>query len=253
MNLSLKPVIIPVLFGLLLGACGSSSSKSSDAGADRVSSGGTGGSGTGGPRICGSGPGNTCTAAERMTYETCVTNACNATYTDCLGPGYKTGTYTGVCGTYFSCVNACPCENNIACLLACGLPDPACQACALQLETCSGMCTEPACYSTPGGTGGRGGGSTGGSTGSSTGGRSGGATGGSTGSSTGGRAGGATGGSTGSSTGGASGTATCADVVACCNRVAIPALKDGCLQAIMGASEAECAQALPALKMTFCP
>lgn len=218
MNFPRNPLVISLFCGVFLVACGSSSSKSNDGG------GSGGGTGTaGGPKICGTGTTNTCTAAERNTYETCVQNACNATYTSCLGPNYKTGSYSGVCASYITCLNACPC-NDTACLIACGAPSDACVTCLGQGE-CGMTCTQPACYSM-------------------------------TGSGTGGRSGSGTGGTSGGGTGGAPATGTaCAELLACCNASTNATLRMMCTQAVTmsEASDAACAASLTNLKAFICP
>ena len=226
---------------LLFAACGSSKSTTSTDGGTggRIGTGGgTGGTGTGGPGTCAP-ANNTCTAAETNAYSTCVQNACDASYRTCLGPNYRTGSYSGPCGAYYNCFGACAC-NDTACILACGLPVAECQTCLLTIQTCTNTCTQPACFSTTG---------TGGTSGGGTGGRAGGGTG--------GRAGGATGGTTGGGTGGGTGSATaCADFMACCNASTNATVKSVCLAqygnvAAMGNDA--CATALAQIKPAVCP
>jgi hypothetical protein len=104
---------------------------------------------------------STCSTTDLNAYSNCVIAACDSNYKTCLGPNYKTGSYSGVCATYIGCVNACAC-NDTTCTTACGLPDASCQTCLSQLTTCSATCTIPSCFlSGGGGTGGGLGGSAG--------------------------------------------------------------------------------------------
>jgi hypothetical protein len=219
MNVLRSLLVVSVMSVALASACGGGSKKAGDGG-----SGGASGSGSG-IKMCAP-DNNTCTAAESKAYSDCVTTACDTQYKECLGPNYKSGSYSGACGTYVNCFNACPC-NDTTCLLGCGLPDAACQACLASFQTCSGTCTEPACYST-GGTG------------------------------TGGRSGGGSGGSSGGGTGGSSGGgATCADLLACCDASTNATAKAICMmqyENIKNAGDATCAMYLPQLKAAMvCP
>jgi hypothetical protein len=119
---------------------------------------GTGTSGGSGSSVnkCGSSSGsNTCTEAENKAYSDCLTSACDSKYTECFGAGYKTGTFSGPCGTYLTCVNACAC-NDTACTSKCTAPS-ACTTCLQGIGSCSATCTAPACA-----TGGSSGGTSGG-------------------------------------------------------------------------------------------
>jgi len=212
---------IPVLCTVLLAACGSSSSGGQGGtGAGATGAGGGSGSGTGGttggaPKMCTSSS-NTCTSAEINTYSNCVLAACDTDYKTCLGPNYKTGSYSGVCATYVGCINACAC-NDTACSTACGLPDTSCETCLSQIATCSSTCTLPACYLTTGA-----GGTSGG-----------------------------LGGSTGTVVGG-----TCADLLACCNASSASlkaTCMQAYTSEMQLGGDLACGVALSTLKSTFCP
>jgi hypothetical protein len=153
--------------------------------------------------------GGTCTAEQNKAYSDCIIGKCDAKYQACLGAGYKSGSYSGPCGTWIGCTAKCGC-GDMMCRSACGLPDQACQTCfSGELAQCvlASGCTAPVC--TGGGTGGSGGGTGG----------SGGGTGGS-------------GGGTGGSGGGGGGT--CADLMKCCNAMTNADSKASCNQAYMG-------------------
>jgi hypothetical protein len=109
-------------------------------------------------------------------------------------------------------------------------------------------CVENIPDCTGGGSGGMSGTGTGGTSGTSTGGRSGAGTGGTSATGTGGRSG--TGGA-----GGASGTA-CADLLTCCNATTNATYKSLCMSSytsVMAMGNSVCADALEAVKSTFCP
>ena len=111
-------------------------------------SGGTSGSGTSGGsaiRQCPS-TGNTCTEAENATYGSCIQDKCDATFTKCYGADYKTGKFSGDCGSFITCSQACAC-NDTACSTKCATSiTDACASClSPAVENCAGMCTAPAC------------------------------------------------------------------------------------------------------------
>src|SRR6185436_11211914 len=113
---------------------GSGGSTGGSGGASGGSGGATGGSGgaaggAGGTRTvfkCGTGMGstNTCTQAERDSYNKCLLDNCSTAYAPCIGSNFQsTGELGGVCGTWLKCVNACDC-GNAQCFLACGPMGP---------------------------------------------------------------------------------------------------------------------------------
>jgi hypothetical protein len=178
----------------------------------------------------GSGNG-TCTAAEADAYSMCVLNACDTQNKTCLGPDYKNGIYTGVCGTYFQCRDKCACGDT-TCVAACSAPSLDCTTCLLGLLTCSSTCTAPACYGNTGGMSGGLGGIFGGF-------------------------GGITGGLGGifGGLGGIGGGATCGDLQACCNR-ALASMKTTCMAAYNSAvagGDAVCGVTLAGIKSLVCP
>ncbi len=110
-------------------------------------SGGTSGSGTsGGSAIKQCAPtGSTCTDAETAAYSSCLQDKCDATYSKCLGPDYKSGTFSGDCGPYITCTQACACGDT-KCSMACQSKlTSACTTCLGGLGSCSEMCEAPAC------------------------------------------------------------------------------------------------------------
>lgn len=140
------------IVGLAL-ACSSESSSSGGNGNGTSSgtSGSEGSSGTSGSnggngsgfKNCGVTSGTSCTEAEMKPYSDCLTDKCDTGYKKCYGDGYKSGTFSGPCGTWMACVQKCDC-NDTSCILACK-PDEACQACSTEISTCGDSCTEPEC------------------------------------------------------------------------------------------------------------
>ena len=114
-------------------------------------SGGTSGSGTSGSGTSGGSAikqcaptGSTCTDAETAAYSSCLQDKCDATYSKCFGADYKTGKFSGSCGPYITCTQACACGDN-ACLTKCTFTD-ACKTCLIPaVSDCSAMCEAPAC------------------------------------------------------------------------------------------------------------
>lgn len=251
-------VLVPVVALLGMVACGGSSSSSGSGGAGgkaqntggKTSAGGTSATGsggvtgnggnTGGPRNCGpTGSGNgTCTTAETDAYSMCLLTACDSQNQTCLGPDYKNGNYTGVCGTYFQCRDKCACGDS-ACVTACPAPSAQCTTCLLGLLSCSSTCTPPACYGNTGGMSGGLGGISGGLGGIF------------------GGFGGITGGLGGifGGLGGIGGGATCADLLACCNK-ASGTSKQICMTtytSAMASGDQACALGLAGIKSLTCP
>ena len=176
--------------------------------------------------------GTTCTQAELDAYSTCFATACDATFQMCYGPGFKSGQFSGACGTYEACASKCACDDT-ACASACGTPPAACTTCLAGLLSCAFSCPLPCATAGLGGSFGGLGRSFGGLGGSF----------------------GGLGGSFGG-LGGSSGSGTClADALACCNRAAA-ANQTACTtayQAITALGETACAAGLPTLKSTYCP
>jgi len=172
-----------------LAACsGSTTGTGSGDGGAFSSGGGTSGGGTSGSGASGGSAvkrcpstGSTCTEAETATYNSCLQEKCDATYAKCFGSAYKSGTFTGDCGTYITCTQACACGDT-ACLAKCTISD-ACKTCLIPAaQNCAAMCTAPACEKS---------------------------------------------GSSGTSGGGGS-NKTCADLKACCDKIAEGMKKDSC-------------------------
>jgi hypothetical protein len=230
--------VAALLSSLVLVACGGSSTK----GAGGTSGGSGGKSGQGGKSGSAGGTsggvpktlacmsstataGSACTQAELDAYATCVITGCDATFQACYGPGFKSGQYSGPCGTHEDCLSKCDC-NDTACRTACGTAPTECTTCQLGLVSCVLPCV-PACATAGlGGSFGGLGGSFGGPGGSFGG------------------------------LGGSSGSGTClADALACCNRAAA-ANQTACntaYQAISGLGETACAAGLPTLTSSYCP
>lgn len=244
-------LIVPALLSsLALVACGSSSTKggggTSGGSGGKSGLGGTSGSAggtTGGvPRsvaCAGSSAatGTTCTQAELDAYSSCFTTACDATFQMCYGPGFKSGQFSGPCGTYEACTSKCACTDS-ACVSACGTQPADCTSCLVGgLLTCSASCTRPACFSS----------GLGGASGSGLGGRFGGF---------GGTFGGFGGTVGGLGLGGTAGSGTClADALACCNRASATD-KSACMtgyQALVSLGEQLCAGGLAQFESSFCP
>lgn len=114
------------VFGLTMAACGgddggggSSTGGSSSGGS---SSGGSSSGGSGGGGGCGGSGGNDCPE-----YTNCAQAKCDSAYQECLGAGYKTGSFSGgKCETYMNCVTACNCDTT--CTQKCAM-DATCQGC----------------------------------------------------------------------------------------------------------------------------
>jgi len=115
---------------------GGASSGTSGSGTSGGASSGTSGSGTsGGSAIkqCPASSTSKCTDAENQAYGT-----------KCYGADYKNGNFSGACGTYITCTQACACGDT-TCLTKCTLDD-ACKNCILPaVTTCSSQCPAPAC------------------------------------------------------------------------------------------------------------
>jgi hypothetical protein len=95
---------------------------------------------------CPANPG-ACNQAEVNQYGLCIADRCDAAYQTCFGPSYRSGTFGGVCGTYYGCVAHCPC-NDSACRSRCGIAPLDCLTCiAAQVATCANNsgCARPAC------------------------------------------------------------------------------------------------------------
>lgn len=220
------PFVLAFMCLLVLPACGGGSAKSTD--------GGTGGNtSTRTAGMCAPAT-STCTQAETNAYSTCLSNACNSSFAACYGPNYKTGSYSGPCATYLTCVSKCACGDT-ACEVACTM-DATCQTCETGIFSCvlGASCTPPACYAGTSGTGGTSGGGSGGTSGGT---------------------GGFTGfdGSIPGLDGGFSGT--CANLLACCNATSAQ-LKPACMMAyasILSTGDTGCGIVFTEIKSTYCP
>ena len=88
-----------------------------------------------------------CDEAETEAYGTCVADKCDADYKLCLGPDYRSGKYSEVCGEYYTCLAKCDCRDN-ACFSACGVAPADCQLClGNHLTYCAqnSGCKQPSC------------------------------------------------------------------------------------------------------------
>ena len=140
----------------------SSGSGTSSSGASSTSSSGSSGSGTAsGFKQCstGSSSSSKCTEAEFKPYTDCYSNNCDTKYKECFGADYKSGTFSGACGTWVTCTQKCDCSasNYASCITAC-TQDSACTECSKGFLACGNGCTLPACATggTPDGGGGGG-------------------------------------------------------------------------------------------------
>ena len=97
---------------------------------------------------CPANPPGQCDQNEVNQYGLCIADRCDASYKECFGPTYRSGTFTaGPCATYYTCLARCTCNDN-ACRAACGIAPTACQICvASKVAPCanSSGCTRPAC------------------------------------------------------------------------------------------------------------
>lgn len=88
-----------------------------------------------------------CSQAEVNQYGACIADRCDAAYQACFGATYRTGSFSGPCGTYYNCLGRCGC-NDSACRVACGVAPTTCQVCiANKIATCanSSACQRPSC------------------------------------------------------------------------------------------------------------
>jgi hypothetical protein len=104
---------------------------------------------------CGSPGSGACTSEQVKPYSDCIQGKCDSAFTACYGAGYKTGSFSGPCGTLITCQSKCGC-NDSACRAACGQPSAECQTCGVSLGTCvaSSGCTFPTCGGADAGGGG---------------------------------------------------------------------------------------------------
>ena len=140
----MKSRVMVVLGAALLAA---SMACSSGGGGGDGGAGGDGGGGGGGPKQCAPSGNTMCTQADLDAYGQCAVQNCDAQYQKCMGAGYKSGSFGGLCGTYISCTQKCGCNDN-ACYQACGQPDMACTSCLTNdLNACvQSKCTLPKCF-----------------------------------------------------------------------------------------------------------
>lgn len=124
--------------GLVLVACSSSSNGTApDAAASGM---------IGGIKDCTTAGGSSsCPASESKAYGDCVAAACDMQYTECFGPGWTTGSFSGPCAELVTCTNACACGDQM-CRAKCTVA-PACMTCLLGTTQCSSTCKPPACAS----------------------------------------------------------------------------------------------------------
>jgi hypothetical protein len=157
--------------------------------------------------------GVTCNAEQTKAYGDCLQSKCDTAFQGCYGAGYKSGSFSGACGTWIGCYAKCSCDKT--CQAMCGAPPAECLTCiSAQVSPCvtSSGCVSPTCTGT--GTGGSGGGGSGGASG------------------TGGSGAGGAGG------GGGGGGGTCADLTKCCNSLADANQKATCNMAVMASMSA---------------
>jgi hypothetical protein len=84
-----------------------------------------------------------CTDAEIKAYDDCIATKCDAKYKECYGADYKSGAFSGPCGTWISCTQKCACDDT-QCMLKCPM-DNTCTTCASGVGSCSDDCTVPEC------------------------------------------------------------------------------------------------------------
>lgn len=169
---------------------------------------GSSGSGTSSAKFksCPTSAQSSCSQADLDTYDNCVLSACDSQYKTCFGADYRNGNFSGDCGDYIKCQQACAC-NDTACAQACqGKIAGACQKCVTSFASCAQSCKAPACETT--------------GTASST-------------SSTGGT------GSTGS------GSHTCAQLTACVAKIPAGQIHDGCNSVAGTNNDAACSESFP--------
>jgi hypothetical protein len=171
--------------GFIVANCGGSSSSDTNSAINNIS--------------CSMSGTSTCTAAQTKPYTDCLFSKCDAAFTACYGSGYKSGTFSGPCSTYITCLSKCGCSDS-ACRTACGQPSAECISCETMIGTCvlSAGCMYPTCTGAAGADGAAGAGGAGGAGGTG---------------------------------GGGSG---CAGLTACCNAMTMAAQKAQCLQAVSG-------------------
>ncbi len=131
-----------------LAACSGSTTGTStgDGGASSSGSGTSGSNASGGSGIkqCPTSTTSTCTDAENQAYGSCLQDKCNSEYSKCFGADYKSGKFSGSCGPYITCTQACPC-NDTACTSKCAAPTSECTTCLQGFSSCSQQCPVPAC------------------------------------------------------------------------------------------------------------
>lgn len=220
------------------GGGSSSGGGSVDGGGATVTGSGAGGAGTGSTTATGTGSGGSCGTgtstgaggtANGQACNDCLSTNCNTEYSNCLGPGWMSGTFSGgACSAFFNCLNACC--TDATCFQGCQSSlTAACSTCQAAIGTCfQSKCMVECGTGSTGAGGGAGAGGTG-AGGSGTG--------------------------SGGSTGGSGGGATCADLQTCCNAAQFPVdLKASCDMLAQGGDNPTCAQALAAFKATgSCP
>ena len=81
--------------------------------------------------------------AAEDTYYSCLAGQCDAQAKSCFGPGYASGTYSGVCQALIACAMACPCDaTGPTCLAACyGNMTSDCATCVAAITTCQSTAT----------------------------------------------------------------------------------------------------------------
>jgi hypothetical protein len=201
--------------GFIVANCGGSDSSSATNGLSCPTSSGTA----------------ACTAAQVKPYSDCVESKCGSAFQECYGSGYKSGSFSGPCGTWIGCYAKCNCDKT--CQSACGLPPAECNTClSTKVTPCvlGAACTYPMCNGTggSGGAGGSGSGGNGGAGGSGSGGNGG----------AGGSGSGGSGGAGGAGGGGGTGGGTCADLTKCCNSMTNASQKASCDMALMASMQA---------------
>jgi hypothetical protein len=88
---------------------------------------------------------SSCTDDELKGYSDCAVEKCDSKYKECLGDGYKNGSYGGPCKEFTTCVNKCSCGDD-ACVEACGAPTRECTSCLTNAGQCIvSMCELPEC------------------------------------------------------------------------------------------------------------
>jgi hypothetical protein len=127
-------ILFSLFAAIVASACSSTTTSSSSSGGSRTRA-------KTGAKICpplADAGANACTQQQEDEYDTCVLGTCEEAYIDGAGPDYASGSFSGKCKSYFSCVEACAC-NDAVCTTSCAqnlTSDAACLAATQSLAAC---------------------------------------------------------------------------------------------------------------------